>query len=216
MKNKIGVIGSGEVGKALGNGFLKYGYEVMIGSRDVSKLNEWKQKGGENAKTGSFSDTAKFGELIVLAAAGTAAAEALKLAGEENLKDKIIIDTTNPIAAAPPVNGVVQYFTDFSESLMEKLQKQVPDAHFVKAFNSIGSGLMVNPDFGGTKPTMFICGNDADAKKEVSEILEKFGFEVEDMGMAESARSIEPLAMLWCSPGFLRNDWNHAFKLLKK
>jgi len=216
MKNKIGIIGSGAVAKALGNGFLKYGCEVMLGSRDVSKLNEWKQKGGPKAKTGSTSDAAKFGELIVLSAAGTAAAEALKSAGEENLKNKIIIDTTNPISPSPPVNGVIQYFTDFKESLMEKLQKQIPAALFVKAFNSIGSGLMVNPDFGGTKPSMFICGNNADAKKEVSEILEKFGFEVEDMGMAESARCIEPLAMLWCVPGFLRNDWSRAFKLLKK
>jgi 8-hydroxy-5-deazaflavin:NADPH oxidoreductase len=216
MKNKIGIIGSGEVAKALGNGFLKYGCEVMLSSRDISKLEEWKQKGGSKARTGSFSDAAKFGELIVLSINGSAAAEALKLAGEENLKNKIIIDTTNPIAPGPPVNGVIQFFTDFNESLMEKLQRQIPDAHFVKSFNSVGSILMVNPDFGGTKPSMFICGNNADAKKEVAEILEKFGFETEDMGTAESARSIEPLAILWCSPGFLRNDWYHAFKLLKK
>ena len=99
---------------------------------------------------------------------------------------------------------------------MEELQSMFTKANFVKAFNSIGSAFMVNPDFNGEKPTMFICGNDEKAKKEVSELLSKFGFEVEDMGKVEAARAIEPLCMLWCIPGFLKNEWTHAFKLLKK
>jgi hypothetical protein len=99
---------------------------------------------------------------------------------------------------------------------MEQLQAAFPNAHFVKAFSSVGNALIVNPDFGGIKPTMFICGNDANAKKEVSKILDRFGFEVEDMGGVEAARAIEPLCILWCIPGFLRNQWMHAFKLLKK
>jgi predicted dinucleotide-binding enzyme len=130
------------------------------------------------------------------------------------LSGKTVIDATNPIADAPPQNGVLKYFTNLDESLMERLQKIAPDAHFVKAFNSIGSGLMDNPDFGGIRPTMFfICGNNKSAKKTISEILGKFGFEVENMGMAESARAIEPLAILWCIPGFLKNDWTHAFHI---
>jgi predicted dinucleotide-binding enzyme len=143
-------------------------------------------------------------------------AEALNLAGCRNLKGKIIIDTTNPIKDAPPVNGVIQFFTSLEDSLMEQLQKQFPDARFVKAFNSVGNTLMVDPDFNGLKPTMFICGNDIDAKQEVTNILDQFGWETEDLGSVEAARAIEPLCILWCIPGFLRNDWAHAFKILKK
>jgi len=140
----------------------------------------------------------------------------LVLAGEPNLSGKIIVDTTNPISDAAPENGVLQFFTELNYSLMEQLQKRFPGSRFVKAFNSIGSSLMINPDFGGVKPTMFICGNDRIAKAEVSEICTMFGFEAEDMGAAEGARAIEPLCMLWCIPGFRENRWKHAFKLLKQ
>jgi 8-hydroxy-5-deazaflavin:NADPH oxidoreductase len=166
-------------------------------------------------ETASFEQCARLADLAVLCVKGTAAEKVVGQVKAE-LSGKTVIDATNPIADAPPHNGVLKYFTSLDESLMERLQKIAPDAHFVKAFNSIGSGLMDNPDFGGTRPTMFICGNNESAKKTVSEILGKFGFEVEDMGMAESARGIEPLAILWCIPGFLKNEWTHAFKLLKK
>ncbi|MBS3135789.1 NAD(P)-binding domain-containing protein [Candidatus Woesearchaeota archaeon] len=209
---KIGILGSGDVGKALAGGFMKHGYEVMVGTGNQQKLSEWKSK--NKAKTGSFSEAASFGEIIVLAVKGTAAKDALKAAG--NINGKTIIDTTNPIADAPPENGVLKFFTSLDNSLMEQLQETFQDANFVKAFNSIGNAFMVNPDFSGSKPTMFICGNSDKAKKEVSRILDKFGFEAEDMGKAEAARAIEPLCMLWCIPGFLRNEWTHAFKLLKK
>jgi predicted dinucleotide-binding enzyme len=151
----------------------------------------------------------------VLAVKGTAAKSALEKAGALHFKDKTIIDATNPISSEPPVNGVIKYFTSLEESLMEQLQSAFPEAHFVKAFNSVGNAYMVNPDFGGEKPTMFICGNDGKAKIEVTEILTQFGWETEDMGTAEGARAIEPLCMLWCIPGFLRGQWNHAFKLIK-
>lgn len=153
--------------------------------------------------------------MAVLCVKGTAAEKVIQKIKQE-ISGKTVIDATNPIADAPPQNGVLKYFTNHDESLMERLQKIAPGAHFVKALNSIGSGLMDNPDFGGTRPTMFICGNNDGAKKQVSEILDKLGFEVEDMGMAESARAIEPLAILWCIPGFVKNQWTHAFKLLKK
>jgi predicted dinucleotide-binding enzyme len=213
---KIGIIGSGEVGQALAKGFIKYGYQTMIGTNNKAKAGELKTKIGGSIQAGSFEETAKFGELIVVAAKGTAAEAAIQSAGAENLKGKVVIDSMNPIADSPPVNGVLTYFTSANESLMERLQKKVPQARFVKAFNSIGSPFMVNPDFGGTKPTMFICGNDADAKKEVVKIVQQFGFEAEDMGGVEAARPIEYLCMLWCLPGFLHNEWSHAFKLLKK
>ena len=213
---KIGVLGSGAVGQVLANGFIKHGYEVMIGTSNKEKLSEWKINAGTNGKVGSFSEAAAFGDIAILAVKGTAAKDVLKIAGLENIKNKTIIDTTNPIADAPPANGVLKFFTSLDKSLMEQLQADYPDANFVKAFNSIGNAFMVNPDFNGSKPTMFICGNNENAKKEVSKILDKFGFEVEDMGKAEAARAIEPLCMLWCIPGLLRNDWSHAFKLLKK
>jgi predicted dinucleotide-binding enzyme len=143
------------------------------------------------------------------------ALEALELAGKDTIAGKTVIDATNPIADAAPVNGVLRYFTDMNESLMERLQQRFPDAHFVKAFSSVGNACMVNPQFKGGKPTMFICGNNEAAKAVVSNILDQFGWETADMGSAEAARAIEPLCMLWCIPGFTQNDWVHAFKLLR-
>jgi len=215
MKKKIGILGSGMVGQVLATGFIKHGYEVMIGTRDTSKLDVWKSK-NNNGQVGSFADAAKYGEIIVLATKGTVAKAALDLAGVEHLKGKTIIDVTNPIAEHPPVNGVLSFFTDYNTSLLEQLQEHVPGAHFVKAFNSVGSAVMVNPDFNGVKPSMFIAGNNDAAKEEVKTILTLFGWEVEDMGKAEGARAIEPLCILWCIPGFQSNQWTHAFKLLKK
>jgi len=213
---KIGVLGSGIVGKTLASGFLKHGYEVTIGTRDASKLSDWQSKNPQG-KVASFEETARYGDILVLAFKGHAAAEVLKLAGLVNFEGKTVIDATNPIdEKTPPVNGVLNFFTDLKSSLMEQLQNLAPKANFIKAFNSVGSAFMVDPDFGGTKPTMFICGNNEEAKKEVVEILKQFGWEAEDMGKAEGARAIEPLCILWCIPGMLRNQWSHAFKLLKK
>ncbi len=211
----IGILGSGIVGETLANGFLKLGHAVVRGSRDPSKLAEWKTKGGEKASTGTFAEAARAGEILVLAVKGTAAEEAVKLAGPDTLANKTVLDATNPIADAPPTNGVLSFFTGPNESLMERLQKLAPDAHFVKAFSSVGSGRMVHPDFGGTKPTMFVCGNHEGAKTETRALLDAFGWESEDMGAAEAARAIEPLCILWCIPGFRENRWSHAFKLLK-
>ena len=215
MKKKVGIIGSGAVGQALAAGFLKYGYEVMVGSRDLTKLADWKSKAGQGSSAGSFEEAAQFGDIIVLAAKGSAALDALHLIGRNYLSGKTIIDTTNPISDLPPRNGVLNFFSDLNHSWMEQLQNAYPEANFVKAFNSIGNSLMVNPDFGGIKPTMFICGNNLQAKAQVEEICTLFGFEAEDMGAVEAARAIEPLCMLWCIPGFRENNWSHAFKLLK-
>lgn len=214
MNKKIGIIGSGQVGQTLGSGFIKHGYQVMIGSRDTSKLADWKKQEGEKASTGSFEETAAFGEIIVLAVKATSAKATLEAIGAEKLNGKTIIDAANPIADTTPENGVLKFFTTLDKSLMEEFQETFPQANFVKAFNSVGSPFMVNPGF-ETKPTMIICGNNEEAKKEVIEILEKFGWETADFGKVESARAIEPLCMLWCIPGLLNNEWSHAFKLLK-
>lgn len=212
---KIGIIGSGAVGQALAKGFIKHGYEVMIGTNSPEKYQSLKEKTDQKVQAGSFDDTARFGDLIVIAVKGSVSEKVVKSLSSGYLIGKTIIDATNPIAEVPPVNGVIQYFTSHDASLMERLQKIVPGARFVKAFSCIGNAFMVNPDFNGVRPTMFYCGNHDASKSEVRLILEKFGFEPEDMGKAESARAIEPLAMLWCIPGFRENSWSHAFKLLK-
>lgn len=216
MKN-IGILGSGEVGQTLAEGFLKNGYKVCLGTGHPDKLNDWKSQQGDNISIGSFSDAAKFGDLLVLAVKGDAALKVMDSVDADDIAGKTIIDTTNPIEPEPPVNGVLKFFTSINQSLMEALQKAFPAANFVKAYNCVGASLMVNPDFGGIKPTMFICGNSQDAKNEVREINTLFGFDTEDMGGVEGGRAIEPLCLLWCIPGFLRNEWTgHAFKLLRK
>jgi predicted dinucleotide-binding enzyme len=210
---KIGILGSATVAQTLASGFQKHGYEVKVGSRTPAKLADWVAK-NPGISTGTFAEAASFGDLLVLAVKGDAASHALTLAGAENLAGKTIIDTTNPIADAPPVNGVLQFFTGPNQSLMEDLQHEFAEAHFVKAFNSVGAPAMVNPQFKAGKPTMFICGNSDPAKAQVTAIFDKFDWETADMGAAEAARAIEPLCMLWCIPGFTRNQWTHAFKLL--
>ncbi len=211
---KVGILGSGDVGRALAHGFLSEKHEVMIGTRHPDKLSGWLAKEGKGAKTGSFSETASYGELLVLAVKGLAAEEVLSSLAEKDISGKVIVDTTNPIADAPPVNGVLRFFTSLDKSLLEKLQAAVPSAKLVKAFNSIGSAHMYKPAFAG-KPTMFLCGNDEGARKTVADIVAAFGFTPEDMGKAEAARAIEPLCMLWCIPGLQRNDWSHAFAMLR-
>ncbi len=214
--HKVAVIGSGVVGETLANGFLKYGYQVMRASREPAKLSDWKRKSGPRAWTGTFDEAAAWGDTVVLAVKGSAARSAVELCEVGNLAGTVVIDATNPIADAPPQNGVLRFFSDINESLMERLQATAPDAKFVKAFSCVGNALMVDPDFDGAKPTMFICGNDDTAKAAVTELLTQFGWETEDMGAAEAARAIEPLCMLWCIPGLRGGGWSHAFKLLKK
>jgi 8-hydroxy-5-deazaflavin:NADPH oxidoreductase len=211
---KIGVLGSGIVAQTLAAGFLTHGYETIVGTRDKSKLAEW-NRANPKARLGSFSETAAFADVVVLAVKGLASAEAVRAAGD-NVSGKVVIDATNPIADAAPENGLLKLSSSLDESLMERLQREFPRARFVKAFSSVGYLHFVDPQFGGVKPTMFICGNDGAAKKTVADILDQFGWEAADMGTVEAARAIEPLCILWCIPGLLRNEWNHAFKLLKK
>lgn len=212
---KVGVLGSGEVGRTLAAGFLKHGHQVAVGTRDPAKLADWRRKHAA-AQVGSFAEAAAFGELAVLTVKGSAAIDVMRATGADALIGKTVIDTTNPIADGPPEHGVLEFFTRMNESLLERLQTQFPRVHFVKAFNSVGSALMVNPSYSAGPPTMFICGNDPAAKRRVRTILDQFGWETADMGQAEAARAIEPLCILWCIPGFLHDQWTHAFKLLKK
>ena len=210
---RVGVLGSADVGKALAAGFKRHGYPVRIGSRTPAKLADYSRD--EGIEAGTFADVAAWGEILVLAVKGTAADALLKQLGD-SIAGKVIIDTTNPIAEAPPTDGVLSYFTGPNDSLMERLQQSHPSGRFVKAWSSVGSARMVDPAFADGRPTMFICGNDATARKTVAAILDQFGWEPADMGGALAARAIEPLAMLWCIPGFRENKWSHAFKVLWK
>lgn len=211
---KIGILGSGMVAKTLGAGFIKHGYDVMLGTSDAAKLTDWQTKNG--GKIGSFAEAAAFGEMVVLAVKGIHAESALERAGLENLAGKTVLDATNPIdESRGPVNGVLPFFTDLNQSLMERLQAAAPSANFVKCFSCVGNHLMIDPQLPGGPPSMFICGNSAEAKQETTALLHEIGWEVEDMGAAEAARAIEPLCILWCIPGFKENKWVHAFKLLK-
>jgi predicted dinucleotide-binding enzyme len=213
---KVGVLGSGIVGQTLAAGFLKHGHQVLVGTRDAkgADVAEWAGKAG--VKVGSFADAAQFGELLVVSVLARVVEDVIRSAGIQNFRGKTLIDTNNPISDGAPVDGVLQYFTGPNQSLGEKIQTLVPEAKVVKAFNSVGSALMVNPHFGQGTPTMFICGNDAGAKSQVSDILREFGWEPFDCGTIVAARAIEPLCMLWCIPGIRDNQWMHAFKLLTK
>lgn len=214
---KVGVLGSGTVGQSLSAGFLKHGHQVMMGTRNPqnTKVRSW-ASGMNGLSVGTFDEAAKYGELLVLAVKGYAVDEAIKLAGPDNFAGKTLIDTNNPIANAPPVDGVLSFSTGPNESLAEKIQTHLPGAKVVKAFNSVGSAMMVNPKYEQGPPTMFHCGNDESAKNQVSEIIRQFGWEPFDCGTLRAARALEPLCILWCIPGFRNNSWTHAFKLLMK
>lgn len=211
---KVGILGSGIVGQTLAAGFVKHGHQTMIGTSEIGKLSEWQMKNAK-VRVADFADVASFADVLLLAVKGSAAVDVLRAVDEGNLKGKLVIDACNPIADAPPVNGVLRFFTNSDQSLMESLQREFPKVNFVKAFNSVGAARMVNPEYKGGRPTMFICGNDDGAKLVTAQILEQFGWEAADMGKAESARAIEPLCMLWCILGFTKNEWTHAFKLLR-
>jgi 8-hydroxy-5-deazaflavin:NADPH oxidoreductase len=217
MAQRIGVLGSGIVGRTLAEGFLKHGYEVMLGTRDPARgeVPVW-LAANPAAKAGTFGETAAFGEIIVLAVMGRVVDEVLDQAGPDHFTGKILIDATNPLADDKPANGILKFATGPNESLGEKVQALLANAHVVKAFNSVGSALMINPKFEQGTPTMFLCGNNPDAKSVVSGICVQFGWEPFDCGDIAASRAIEPLCILWTLPGFLRNDWRHAFKMLTK
>lgn len=212
---KVGVLGSGDVGRALSAGFLKHGHGTMLGTRDPKKseIQDW-IRSTAGARAGTFEEAARFGEIVVLAVLGRIAGNVIELAQAENFAGKTVIDATNPLADEPPVSGVLRYTTGPNESLGEWIQAKIPQARVVKAFNSVGNALMVNPQFAQGTPTMFLCGDSDEAKAKVGAIARQFGWEPYDCGGIIAARAIEPLCMLWCLPGFLRNDWHHAFRML--
>jgi hypothetical protein len=214
---KVGVLGSGIVGQVLAAGFLKHGHEAMLGTRDPKKpeVQKWRNE-TPGSRVGTFEETAKFADLALLATLGRVAENVIDLAGHANLAGKTVIDVTNPISDATPVEGVLPFFTGPNESLGEKIQARIPESHVIKAFNSVGNARMIDPHYEQGPPTMFYCGDNAEAKAQVAGIIRQFGWEPFDCGGIIAARALEPLCMLWCIPGFLRGQWTHAFKVLTR
>jgi len=211
---KIGIIGSGSVAQVLGSGFLSKGHSVMLGTRDASKLGEWVTNSGNNAQVGSFEDAAKFGDLVLLSVPGKALESVIDLAGRENLSGKTVIDITNPMdfsQGTPP-----RFTATVGNSLGEQVQRLLPEANVVKAFNSIGVAVMTDPDFNGEAATHFIAGNSDPAKAEATELISEFGWEVVDVGGIEQSFFLEALTSLWVNYAFRSNNWNQAFKLLRR
>jgi predicted dinucleotide-binding enzyme len=219
---KIGIMGSGDVAQKLGDGFIELGHTVRISSRDPNqkKVTEWinkhgKEEQGKMASSGTFAETASFGELNVIATSWNGTADAIKTADPKNFAGKVVIDVTNPLdfsKGMPPRLAI-----GYSDSAGETIQRLLPDSKVVKAFNTVGNPHFVDPDFPGGPPTMFICGNDDEAKKiVVDNILTKFGWETIDIGGIEAARLLEPLALVWITHYIRTGNGNHAFKLLRK
>ena len=208
---KIGILGSGDVGKSFARAFSATGNEVKIGSRSPEKLAEFVAK-NKGVSAGTFKETAQFGDIVVLATLGKATEEAIALAEKPSFKGKVVIDATNPLefaAGAPP-----RLFVGHTDSLGERVQRWLPDAKVVKAFNTAGNVLFYKPQLPGGPPDMFICGNDADAKKAVSQICKDFGWGVIDVGGIDGSRYLEPMCMTWVLHGVLSGTWMHAFKML--
>jgi len=207
---KIGILGSGMVGQTLAKGLKASGHDVRIASRDGKKLADFAKTTG--IAEGTFGDVAAFAEVVVIAVKGDAA-EGLAKDLARSLAGKVVLDTTNPLAG-PPANAVIPYFTAANDSIVQRLQKAAPDAKVVKWFNSVGAALMVQPKLSGT-PSMFVCGDDAAAKDVAGKLARDLGWRVEDCGPAAMGHALEALCQIWCSFGFLRNDWAHAFAVLR-
>jgi len=212
---KIGIIGSGVVGQTLGTGLAALGHEVKIGSREPNseKLLEWQAKTGDKASTGTFAETATFGDMAIIATLWDGTEHALQLSGPDSLAGKVVIDATNPLKFGPKGPELA---IGFSESAGEHVQNWLPQAKVVKAFNIVTAPLMVNPGLLGETPDMFICGNDEAAKQEVTDLLTTMGWPTIDLGTIEESRLIEPIGMAWVKYYFKTQNWQHAFKLIRK
>ncbi len=213
---KVGILGSGEVGQALGNGFVSRGHDVKLGAREATneKITKWAAKHGGKGSAGTFRDAVSFGEIVVVATLWSGTESALRLAGAENFKGKVVLDVTNPLLFEP--NQPPKLAVGHTDSGGEQIQRWLPGARVVKVFNTVGNAHMVDPKFPGGPPDMFLCGNDEAARKTAADICRAFGWNAIDLGGLEGARLLEPMCILWVKVGILSGSFNHAFKLLRK
>lgn len=214
-ERRVGVLGSGEVGRRFAAAFRSRGHDVMIGSRDPAKpeLREWLSGDGAGVKAGTLGQAAMHGELLVLAVLGDAAEEAIADAGVASFSGKVVIDAMNPLdfsGGFPPKLSI-----SGDDSLGERVQRALPDAKVVKAFNTIGNPFFVDPRFSAGEPTMLIAGDDEKAKETVRDVLADFGWsDVLDIGGIEGSRELEAICIAWIKIGGARGAWDHGFKLL--
>jgi predicted dinucleotide-binding enzyme len=216
LPQRIGIIGSGAVGQALGVGFAKSGYQVKIGSREPTKLKDWTKQVGPNGLVGSNTEAANFGDLLVICTKWSGTENAITIAGKEHFANKVVLDVTNPLVVDSPTLPPKPGF-GYPNSAGKTIQSWLPKSLVVKAFNSVPANYMCNPTLQEGQPDLFIAGNDDTAKKTITALAEQWGWKsIHDMGDITQSYLIEDLAMLWIRWGFLNNHWTHAFKLLKK
>ncbi|HEX5316160.1 MAG TPA: NAD(P)-binding domain-containing protein [Candidatus Kapabacteria bacterium] len=195
---KIGVLGTGMVGQAIGSKLAELGHEVRIGSRSATneKADEWTKKAGKLASHGTFADAASFGEIVFNCTNGMSSLEALRMAGAKNFVGKLLIDVSNPLDFSkgfPPTLSVCN-----DDSLAEQIQREFPDAKVVKTLNTVNCQLMVNPSLVPGEHDLFLSGNDIEAKAQVRGILESFGWKsIIDLGDITTARGAEQLLPIW-------------------
>ena len=214
-RTRVGVLGTGDVGRRLAAAFSRRGHEVIIGSRDPGKpeLREWGSADGAGVRAATYSEAAAHGELLVLAVLGNAAEAVIADAGAANFSSKVVIDAMNPLdfsGGFPPKLSI-----SGEDSLGEHVQRALPDAKVVKAFNTIGNPYFVDPSFSEGNPTMLIAGEDEGAKGLVRDVLADFGWtDTVDIGGIDGSRELEAICIAWVKIGGVRGAWDHGFKLL--
>jgi predicted dinucleotide-binding enzyme len=197
---RIGVLGTGVVGQTIATKLIELGDEVTMGSRDATneKAAAWATAEGERAHAGTFADAAAFGELVVNATAGSVSLAVLEAAGAATLAGKVVIDVSNPLDFSqgfPPRLSVAN-----TDSVAEQLQAAFPDARVVKTLNTVNASIMVEPSLVPGDHALFVSGDDADAKAQVTELLGRFGWPAErivDLGDITTARGTEMYIAIW-------------------
>lgn len=217
MKN-VGVLGTGMVGSTIGSKMIQLGYSVKMGSRLASneKATAWAASNGSSASHGTFEDATQFGDVIFLCTKGDFTLDALKLSKASNFKGKVVVDISNPLdfsKGMPP--SLIPQFTN-TNSLGEEVQKMLPDAHVVKTLNIVNCEVMVHPGKSGGDPTMFMSGNDAQAKATVRGILNQFGWtDIIDLGDITTARGLEMILPLWLRTWMATQNGHFGFKIVR-
>jgi len=212
---KVGILGTGDVGKALGKGFLTLGHSVLLGGREAAnpKAAAWAKEMGSKASSGTFAQAARMGDVVVLATLGSATENILRDVGPDPFQGKLVLDATNPLDFS---KGAPRLVGNVGDSGGERHQKLLPGAHVVKAFNTVGNAFMFKPDFAGGPPDMFLCGNDDGAKSKAAQICRDFGWGVVDVGGLDTAHFLEAMCMVWVLSAMKTGGWSQAFKMLKK
>jgi predicted dinucleotide-binding enzyme len=215
---KIGVLGTGMVGKTIANKLLQLGYEVKMGSRTSNneKALKWLRAAGPNAQIGTFEEVTIQSDILFNCTKGASVEEAIRLAGIENLKSKIVIDLSNPLdfSNGMPPTLIPQYANSWS--MGEAIQQLCPETFVVKTLNMVNCEVMVNAALAGDNASMFVCGNDSESKLTVSKLLEEFGWnDIIDLGDIGASRGMEMLLPIWLLLWKATGTGHLAFKIVR-